>query len=193
MAIRLYGPVTITYDGHYFDEPVTIQLGRRNWERESVGDRHCVDVMIRRQLALDCPLLITASIRTDGSVVECGAEWQETDNTYWHLCAGSADVDRRGELTQAQRETLIRIWGGQVRPFGVRGTCGGPVMAWVNASRAEVEAILDRKVYLTAPCDDRQEIMPSGASRPADESPSEALLELAVEEGRMGGALPADI
>lgn len=188
---------TITYRNDTTGDNCAITLGRRDTTRQPS------DVCISRILAHDCPLKLAVLVHADGSVAEWYARWYAADdNTYWHLDHGSEE-DATGEyahrparpLTPAQRETLIRIWGKQIRPFGVAGTCGAPVMRWVAPTRGEVETILDRPVVLTAPCDATEAIRGPGEPEAAADriAAHEALLELAVEDGQLTGAGPADI
>ena len=130
----------ITYEGAA-QGPVTVTLGQRPTGRQEG------DVALVRALATDCPLRLVILVRADGTIDEWYADWGVGDNTYWHLTHGSQDdasgrYKRPKELTPAQRETLIRIWGGDLRPYGVRGTCGAPVMRWVKPTRDELQAIL---------------------------------------------------
>lgn len=178
-----------------FGDDVTITLGDGPRANREPGD-----VCLARTLALDCPLRIAVLVRVDGTVVEWYTQWSAAQpNTYWHLSNGSAEdgagrVDLSGRtippkvLTPAQRETLIRIWGGQIRPFGVRGSCGAPVMAWVNADISEIETVLGRKVYLTAACDTTETIERPARAQADNTDAREAILDQAVESGQISGA-----
>lgn len=132
----------ITFDsGIPGEEPIKVVLGRRTGVTR---EGNCLDVHLERMLDICCPLRLTCLIRTDGAIVEWMAEWSQGDNTYWHFASGPPSLPP----TREQQESLARIWAGEAKPFGVRGSCGHPVMVYANLSHKEIEAIVGKKVYL---------------------------------------------
>lgn len=129
--------------------PVEISLEiRHHFEREP----GCVDIGLTRAVSVSLPFEVTVLIRTDGTLVECSIEHCSHRNTYWHFALGSDEACRgrkkwrvgsEGKAiedgreqpripspTSAQLETLWRLWSGELRPFGLRGSLGGPVGGW---------------------------------------------------------------
>lgn len=115
---------SITYSSLY-QPSVTIELGQRTGGdskrigREDTG----LDIYLYRALALDCPLNLGILIRSDGTMVEWWAEFDnpsaDTRNTYWHAVGNLPAT-----VTQSQVVTLARIHYGTVQPFGIKGSLG---------------------------------------------------------------------
>jgi hypothetical protein len=140
-------------------------------------------------VAVGIPAWVEILFRTDGSWEHWVTEFQGHNN-YLHVTQ-----EQRGPITEAQRRTVARWWLNlDSKPYGM--SLGASVCKWAFEGLSP-EAVSQRygdgkKVYLTAPCDDKQNLL-TGPREVEIGHPSEALLELAVEDGRLAGAAPADI
>jgi hypothetical protein len=199
---------TITYKYHG-EPPMTIPVNYNKWQREP----NCVDIILMRAMALDCPLTISISIRTNGDIELMSTEWKGEANTYWHLYDAPEDfeagISKRmyKKITQAQAETIALIFAGdassrnrtpEVLPNELLRALGATPQVLLEPYGNVVEVLqgMGHGVpAMTAPCDEHERIIANGnRQEPDDEiAKQEAYLEQACEEGQMPGAMPADI
>jgi hypothetical protein len=121
---------TITYRSDFPARDITLPIGRDNSISRESG---CSDICLSRAVAIDCPLVVTILIRTNGDVALWHTAWSgdREPNTYWHFSAGSdADAAKR-HPTDAQLATLERIFLKLAPlPGEIGGALGQPVAAW---------------------------------------------------------------
>jgi hypothetical protein len=107
-----------------FGREYALEIGQ-NYSVSREGN--CVDICLHRAVAHDFPLSVAILIRTNGDVVLWYTEFDGNTNTYWHLTRGSETINT---LTDAQRETIIKMHKGQIElPGGLGGALGRPVIA----------------------------------------------------------------
>ena len=154
-------------------------------------DYQAGDIQFSGQVRIGVGVAVTIVLKHDGSWVHFTTKWGKTDNIYLHFATDSLwDRTHRRPPTETQRATIARWRAGRERPYGL--SVGGPVYGWAfqGLTEAEVDAMCGRKIAMTAPCDDREQI---GAAADRDDSQDrEHLLEQAVESGQISGAAAAD-
>lgn len=93
---------------------ITLPVDYRDWRREP----GCKDIILRRALAIDCPLEIYIQITTQGKINLMKTGWCDNNNTYWHLY-DAPDTMVNGKMhylpiTDAQARALTLIFVGGV-------------------------------------------------------------------------------
>jgi len=192
---------TITYRGIWDDVEVVLPINYRDWNREE----GCKDIILKRALAHNCPLMVYAQITTDGRVKLALTRWEMNDNQYWHIHSAPDRYNRETckmeyvSISDAQATTLALIFANKVPPELVDESMPRSLLHGLGATpqellsdRGGVLAILDKmniKVYVTRPCRDEDE----EAAEEDRIARQEAELEVACEDGRLPGAMPADL
>lgn len=191
---------SITYRGDYGNEEITLELLRPSGVNREAGD---IALSCMAAAAGNLPLRCCFLVRADGQIQEWYVEWCHTsDNHYWqfaHLSEEWALGNNRYPFeekpiaghppTEAQVDTLAKIYLHKIRPFGLNNGLGGRVCGWAfqGLTIADVEKRWNEgnRVFLSGPeppLEDDGEI-----------ARQEAALENAVEEGRLPGAMPVDL
>jgi hypothetical protein len=147
---------SITINDEYGRAPLTVDLDPR-WEREHGLDRGPTrDLCLEAWVSLRVPLLVTISLRSDGTWRHIGSTFRQGDNRYFHF-AFDDPHDRQSRLhpTEAQRRTLAR-WFLRLEPSPFGLALGGPVKVWAFDGLApdDVSARYGNghAIVLTAPC-----------------------------------------
>jgi hypothetical protein len=128
------------WDDYWPDPAITIELGSRKGAFNPENNQGAIHLIA--WLAIDCPLVLRAIVRTSGEVVEASAEFAgEPGNRYWHLIG---DVS---PITDAQRKSLAAIHYGTLKPFGHKTCLGRPVceLAFAGLSREAAEELGGRE------------------------------------------------
>jgi hypothetical protein len=97
--------------------------------RRSRVNRTPGDVVLHRVTDYDTCMGVTLLLRADGTLAWWRTRPGGGDNPYWHV-----DEVRTGSMpaapTEAQRDTVARMYLGEVRPFGLSGAVAAPLYKW---------------------------------------------------------------